>query len=351
TVNYPSKIGHRWGEGRRRDDAITDAHRGVYESLETLISKGIIPPRVIEEHVHQMGLKFHAMFRLALVGDLPPSDLFGEGLVRRRPDLRMLAQDGTPMEKASYAFPEVRDYMLALIREGAETFNIDGVNLGFVRGPQWVGYEKIVVEDFKKEHGKDPRHLDPNDANVQRHRAGYINTFVRDARRLVDDIGRKQGKKIELSAWLGYNGSLEFHIFYGLDMETWLREGLLDSIIVNGDATLIKTIKSYNCRVITGVGGGSPQEYVSSALRGYEAGADGFTAWDMNVWQERPEFWEVLRRVGHRNEMDAFAKSPPEPTCMSLKTVGGLDICHVTNQGAKERKYWPPDMLPMYSGG
>jgi hypothetical protein len=38
----------------------------------------------------------------------------------------MLAQDGTPMEKASYAFPEVRDYMLSLIREGAETFNVDG---------------------------------------------------------------------------------------------------------------------------------------------------------------------------------------------------------------------------------
>jgi hypothetical protein len=299
-----------------------------------------------------MGLEFHAMFRLALVGDLPPSDLFGPGLVRRRPELRMLARDGTPMEKASYAFPEVRDYMLSLIREVAETFNIDGVNLGFVRGPQWVGYEAIVVEDFQRKHGKDPRHLDPNDPVVQRHRAGYITTFVRDARRLVDDLGRKQGKTIELSAWPGCYGTLECQLFYGLDVETWLREGLLDSIIVDSrDPALLATIKSHRCRLIIETGGHTPQEAVNSIRKGYEGGADGFAQWDMNSYQERPEFWEILRRMGHRPEMEALARSHPKPATIPLKTVGGFDICHVTNQGAAERNYRPPDMLPMYSGG
>jgi hypothetical protein len=90
---------------------------------------------------------------------------------------------------------------------------------------------------------------------------------------------------------------------------------------------------------------------VTTIRRGYEGGADGFAQWDINFYQERPEFWEVLRRIGHRNEMDAFAKSHPKPAAMPLKTVGGFDICHVTNKGADERKFRPPEMLPMYSGG
>ena len=39
----------------------------------------------------------------------------------------MVAKDGTPLEKASYAFPEVQEFMLSLIREVAEEFDIDEI--------------------------------------------------------------------------------------------------------------------------------------------------------------------------------------------------------------------------------
>jgi uncharacterized lipoprotein YddW (UPF0748 family) len=114
----------------------------------------------------------------------------------------MVAKDGTPVEKASYAFPEVQDHMLSLIREVAEGFDIDGVNLGWKRGPQYVGYEAPVIEDFKREYGEDPRGLDENDLRVQRLRAKYVTEFTRKVRQLLNELGSKRKRKIELSAWV-----------------------------------------------------------------------------------------------------------------------------------------------------
>ena len=61
----------------------------------------------------------------------------------------MLAKDGTPMGLASYAFPQVRDFMVSLIEEGMQ-YDIDGVNICLIRGPEYFGYEKPVIDDFMK---------------------------------------------------------------------------------------------------------------------------------------------------------------------------------------------------------
>jgi len=261
--------------------------------------------------------------------------------------LRMLAKDGTPLEKASYAFPEVQEFMLSLIREVAENFDVDGINLGWIRGPQFVGYETPVIRDFKEEYDEDPRNLDDNDIRIQRLRARYLTDFTGKVRRLLNEVGSKRARKIELSAWVF---SPETNLFYGLDVETWLKEGLLDSIIGSGTKEFIETAKTHHCKFYLGSRG------TKEVLEGYENGVDGFVFWDLNVqclgyWHELPESWAVTSRMGHKEEVKDFAKEPPRMKRITLKTVGGFDICHTTNRGANERNYWPPEMLPLYSGG
>ena len=377
TTNYPSKVGSFMAKPGGEEFTVRPDGEARFKSISTLTSKGLIPAQVALEHVHDMGLKFDAMFRMGVIGSHPPgqgglpASEPDEGIVRKKPWLRMLAKDGTPLEKASYAFPEVQDHMLSLIREVAERFDIDGVNLGWIRGPQFVGYEALVIEDFKKEYGEDPRKLDDNEERVQRLRAKYVTEFVRKVRQLLNELGSKRGRKIELSAWVY---SPETNLFFGLDAETWVAEGLLDSIIAAASRSLIpdmdpyrrpkennwtvgtaekdfvQTVKAHNCRFYQNWGS------AEAVLQGYKRGVDGFAAWDLNLSifgysQEVPHRWALVSRVGHPDEVAAFAKEPPKITTVKLKSVGGFDISHITNRGAKERNYWPPEMLPLYSGG
>jgi hypothetical protein len=237
--------------------------------------------------------------------------------------------------------------MLSLIREVAVRFDIDGINLGWLRGPQFVGYEAPVIEDFKKEYGEDPRELDENDERVQRLRARYTTEFVRKVRRLLDELGSQRRRKVELSAWVY---SQKANLFYGLDPETWLAEGLLDSIIASGPKEFVQSVQAENCQFYQAWGNA---KYV---LEGYEKGVDGFAAWDLNLSffgysQEVPHRWALVGRLGHPDEVAAFAKEPPKTTTLKLRSVGGIDVSHVTNRGAKDRELWPSEMLPLYSGG
>jgi hypothetical protein len=347
-TNYPSKIGcNLLGDQAKYDSTVSPSQRTLHECLGALSSQGLNPTQVALEHVHGMGLKFDAMFRMSIIGHIPPNDRDQEGLIARRPELKMLAKDGTALEKASYAFPEVQDFMLSLIREVVENFDIDGVDLGWVRGPGYVGYEKPFVDDFIAEHGVDPRTLDDNDIRAQRLRARYLTDFMRRTRQLLQELSEKRGRKIELSAWV-YMAQNSF--FYGLDVETWLTEELLDSVIGIHMEEFMETARAHNCKFyIAG-------REIESVLKGHERGVDGFAFWDLNIpifgySQELPDAWAVTRRMGHKDDVIAFAQAPPQMKKIRLKTVGGLDICHGLNIGAKERCLSPPEMLPTYSAG
>jgi len=348
-TNYPSEVGRCLTAQMADLDVTVDSHRRQYECLDILNSKGLNPVQVALKHSHDIGLKFDVMFRLGIAGDLPPSGLCEEGLLAQRPDLKILAKDGTALELASYAFPQVQEFQLSLIREVVEKFDVDGVQLGWIRGPQFVGYEIPFVEDFKKEHDQDPRDLDENDIRAQHLRARYLTDFMRKVRQLLKELSNKRGREIELSAW-GF--AAKTNLFFGLDVETWLKEQLLDSFIAEDieGGHLMEIAKANNCKFyVTG-------SQVDIALKRHEEGVDGFALWDMNLpffghSHELPESWAVTSRLGHKEDLEAFAKEPPKMKKIQLKTVGGFDFCHATNIGANERGYWPPEMLVILAAG
>ena len=141
----------------------------------------------------------------------------------------MVAQYGRPVEKASYAFPEVRKLMVSIIREAVETFDVDGASLGFVRGPEFMGYEQPVLDDFRKEYGADGRNVGFDDPRMRKIRCRYLTAFVGDVRKTLDEVGKKKGKRLELSAWVFE--SLPGNLDRGMDVEDWMKQGWLDSVI------------------------------------------------------------------------------------------------------------------------
>jgi hypothetical protein len=357
-VNYPSRTGVAWMAGP--EEAVdTSGHLKLKQGVESLLQKDIVPIEVYADYLHRHNIEIHAMYRLGIIRDIPPSMIWrDDGLVARRPDLRMRDKDGTPLEKASYAYPEVRAFMLGLIREVAETYDIDGVNLGFIRGPHFVGYEDIVVKDFQDKQGFDIRTIDENDIRAQQHRADYVTEFVRSARELVDEVSKRKGSKIDLSAMV-YIGEYEYNLFFGLDIKRWLDEKLLDQLFTTApfESGFLDAARTNGCQIITHTipcarsATGGYAECVRTAKEGHAIGVDGFWTWDMNRKQENPLYWEVLRQIGHKEAIDRYAEHLPTYKTFRLKTINGLDVGHVTNRGADGLDYWPPEMIPIYSGG
>ena len=56
------------------------------------------------------------MFRMGILGNIPRR-IDGRDIMTLHPEYRQMLRDGTVIDKASYAFPAVRQMMLDMVRE------------------------------------------------------------------------------------------------------------------------------------------------------------------------------------------------------------------------------------------
>ncbi len=347
-TNYPTKVGTFVAGPRAvpipatpRNNSYMTGEKTAHDNFRSLAGEGIIPVAVAAQHAHEIGLKFDIMIRMGVSGAVPPQrEWEKKGFVATHPQFRQVMRDGTPVEKASYAFPEVRNLMVSIVREAAEKFDVDGVNLCFVRGPQFMAYEQPVLDDFRKEYGEDGRKVGFDDAKMCEIRSRYLNAFVRDVRRTLDEVGKKKGKRLELSAWvLGPTSWPEpavnhNHRVLGMDVEHWIKQGWLDSVISEGDwdkvvidHKLLAVAKAHKCQFIFNrrTGGQSEVANVKQWVDAYSAGVDGVAVWDINP--QDLSIWPIIRRAGHRKELEAAAqRGVPALPSVRLKTIGGCDV-------------------------
>ena len=278
------------------------------------------------------------MLRLAIggglgVGPLPSRD---HNYVERHPEYRLVARDGSVQSKASYAFPEVRKFMLNILRDATERIDADGVNLCFVRGPHFLEYEQPILTAFSEKYHLDARSVKEDDPRLLEVRASFMTEFVRNARDVLDDVGKKKGKHLELSVWVWPSDKPVWlggtPLEEGLDVKSWIKEGLLDSVICQGgiDPSYIELGKAHHCQFVLFTGySGAEAMSPETITKAYKAGVDHFAYWDMDLYQLNPSVWDWMRRIGHRNEMadwDHFA--PTRERLIQLKTVNGTDVFH-----------------------
>jgi hypothetical protein len=149
----------------------------------------------------------------------------------------------------SLAYPEVRERERNLYLEFVERYGVDGVQLEFMiaRPPRYAapegirrvpccdaegywayGYDEPAIADYQQQYGVDPRKLPNSDPTWVQFRANYATQHLRELRHALD----KRGKKVDVSifAFSGTFTSPEDGLAVGSDWETWLREGLVDTI-------------------------------------------------------------------------------------------------------------------------
>lgn len=349
--NYFTKIGLM-----PSDDKVEDAYRVgdrlAAESWRILRKKNIDPFRVALEHAHEIGLEFHGALRTTGFHFPVPEDEWNiDGVYDRFPNWRGTDRAGRRTPRLSYAFPEFRNYVVSLLKEMA-TYPIDGVCILYNRRPPFIEYEAPVVEGFIAKFGKDPRTMDERDPQWLAWRSTFMTQFMREVRAAMDAAGsdRSGAKRLGISAVV--MGNQAENNFYALDLQAWVREGIVDTLIpytsvpnlnsagdawVNpADAAWFQKItENTPCRLALNV---MPRQlpaetYFTRAHHLYESGIRHLFFWDCNDRHDYSTNWDALRRLGHRTEIAHWVASGSPNIAipgMSLKKLGDWDLTYAT---------------------
>jgi len=176
---------------------------------------------------HRMGLKMCVSMRMGAWGIEFPYDqmYFTNTFMEEHRELRCVDRDGTPIDALSYVYPEVRSYIIGQFVRMAAT-GCDAVEMIYTRGVPYVLFEAPFVERFEKKYGQDPRYLPLDDERVTAERCAVMTEFVRELRAALDAAGRKN---------VGLHARTQFSLYdcrhVGEDLETWAKEGLIDTVI------------------------------------------------------------------------------------------------------------------------
>jgi hypothetical protein len=315
------------------------------------------PVKELRAFCRELGLEFHAAWRPgSWKGQFPGGSYGGCRFYEEHPEWHCRDADGTEVARMSFAWPEVRDFALDLLREFT-AYEPDGLCLFFHRGVPLLLYEEPFADSFRKEFGEDPRMLGPHDKRVLAMRAAVVTAFMRDLRSMLDRAAERTGRpRIKLSAFLlPYKG---LNAFYGLDVEAWIREKLIDVLIpfpwehslnalgrptaaprsVSVDVRYYDEIRQgtdvalYPCVVAWATSG--VLAFAERAAFYYACGADGITIWDAQSVARRAHEWSFVKHLGHADLVTDLARevkpAPPPPPSFPLVEVNGtrLDTVH-----------------------
>jgi len=182
------------------------------------------------EIAHDAGLKVHAWFEFGFSSSYQEAD--GGHILRTKPKWKALDNKGELVSKNGFQWmnafdPEVQEFLLSLISEVVENYDIDGIQ-GDDRlpaNPSIAGYDRLTISLYRKEHqGKSPPQ-DYMDADWIDWRAKRLNRFAQRVYETVKAI--KPDVSVTMAPSI-FPWSKEEYL---QDWPTWVRNGWVDAII------------------------------------------------------------------------------------------------------------------------
>lgn len=214
--------------------------------------------KLVVDEAHERGIAVHCwteVFYLQVdtvkYPKFPKSPLF-----EQHPDWLLLTKKGETSDVAENAHifadpanPSVQAYLLEFYRDLASRYNIDGINIDYIRysaGQPDTGYTEFARKSFLNEAGVDPIHIEPAADNEMwmkwvKWRENRITNFVSQLAETV----RKENPRLIFSAavFANYYKERGKSTIYQ-DWETWLARNYLDVIIPMAYASSPSGIKA-----------------------------------------------------------------------------------------------------------
>ena len=348
-VNYPSKLGTILGEDTT--DFFRSLDEDYHRSLQALINGGINPLVVAREEVRKQGRGFHVILRpQGFSASIPYEETFNSKFYRAHPEWRTVDREGRQAMFMSYAVPEVRQQVLGILREAVETCDPDGVGFFFNRGVPLMLWEKAFSDRFLADYGLKIMAVEAEDPRIHQLRRTIMTEYLREVRRMLDDMGRKRnGKRYSLSVTVFTEKTINERL--GLDVEAWVKDGLVDQVAsawaphFDRGRNPPPDIQYYR-KVVTGtkvkyfpfvIGGnltawnesGKLKDFCRSVTEWYQAGIDGVAAWDVSPGdgfrhsKAEGDSLDLMRYIGHRDLIAYWAQhGVPRPNIFPLKKLG-----------------------------
>ena len=323
-------------------------------SWRILRDKNIDPFEVALDHAHEIGLEFHAGFRVAAFNFPPPYDHFnrGKSFFNNPPELRGTSRSGTHSPRLAYTYSETRRFVVSILREIA-SYPVDGIALLYNRRLPLVDYEPPLVEGFMAQFGEDPRNLDEREPRWIAYRSGILTQFMREVRQAMDEMSQRAARSERIGVSAIVTNNRNENLYYGIDVEAWVNEGLVDTIIpyssnpnfnsnepswedVRDAEFWINLTRDTSTELALNIMPRqmTSEDYLNRLEPLYQAGVDHFYFWDGAM--ERAQSTgtsNVMRRLGHKDDViEWVAAARPrlaEPTKW-LRKLGDWDFSYVS---------------------
>lgn len=269
---YATKVGERWGHNVDLTDH--DIWWRAAKNAKAMIDSGVDPLMLVCRHAQERGFRFlpglllnmthtpHDRVTNCRVADFTTEH--AEWQVGPEPDYPEAAHDQP--NRLSYAVPEVRANRLAVIRELVSDYPSDGIEINM------MDYAPFIARREVAEH------------------TDTMTEWVREIRRVCEAASAAQGQEkrlvVRIAATLAGNKAM------GMDLEMWIREGLVDSVIAmaesldgfeantSGLREIVRAAHGTNVKVLAGIDATNRPELTrevnyAAAANAYAAGAGG----------------------------------------------------------------------------
>ena len=320
--DYETRVGERFGEQGLTEPA--DMRKA--QNLARLTKEHGGPLTVIAGLCRRAGLRFLPSMRMNEHYDMEESAPNYGRLRRENPHLLIGKGEDLPPGSLEwgirtgldYAMPEVRAHMLAVAAELAQNFDIDGLELDFMRHPAFFRREEAFAHAY------------------------LMTDLVAEVRRVLQASGAKRELLVRVPP------TLEDCRRIGLDVVGWMRQGLVDTVVGGGGfvpfstplADFVEAGRPAGCRVLGCFEALRPfldeEPMRAAASRYWAAGADGLYLFNYysqsNPWRRRVlgllSDPRALAGADKRYELDCSPR-PETPTQLWLSFRNAIPRAHL----------------------
>ena len=223
---YDCKVGQRIGSelypGAETVKGDVDRHKQMAESMNALLAVGTDPLRETVRFAQEHDKEVFASFRMNMIQDSwRPS--FVTRWKREHPEWCLGVREMTDSDRGKphymywsaldYARSEVRDQRVEVIQDICTRYDVDGMELDFWRWPML----------FKRSLDYQP---------VEQEEIQMMNNFLRRVRKEMGSIETQRQRPLLLAVRVF--DTMEICLKMGLDVQTWLDQGLIDILVVGG---------------------------------------------------------------------------------------------------------------------
>ena len=213
TFWHDTKVGLKWGERvERHNNGVMWWRAG--ENLEHALREGIDPLKVVIDRAHEKDLQVLCSLKLNDPSYLESDKLYWLGKLKwDHPEVMIGEEDPDEPKIATcsdYARPEVRQERLDVLEEVVLNYGPDGIEL-----------DDCLKDSHLRVFFK------PSEARAN---IPILTGFIRDVRRLLDHAGESKWDR-RLALAMRVHPTEEGNLAAGMDVRSWLAEGLLDFVV------------------------------------------------------------------------------------------------------------------------